>query len=231
MTKQETHFVDRVGWLRAAVLGANDGIISTSSLVVGIAAANGARVPIVLAAVAGMTAGAFSMAAGEYVSVSSQADTEKADLEREQIALDTMSDLELKELSDIYVNRGLDEHLARQVAAQLTAHNALEAHARDELGINEMTQAQPLLAAVSSFGSFLAGALLPVAVAVFAPIESMVAFQYGFSIVFLILLGTVAARTGGSSVPIAIARLAFWGTAAMGATALVGYIFGVNAAG
>ncbi|MEQ1763373.1 MAG: VIT family protein [Pyrinomonadaceae bacterium] len=229
--QKEVHYVNRVGWLRAAVLGANDGIISTSSLVIGVAAANGERMPIVLAAVAGMTAGAFSMAAGEYVSVSSQADTEKADLAREQHALDTMSDIELKELSDIYVKRGLDEDLARQVAAQLTRHDALEAHARDELGINEMTQAQPLLAAASSFGSFIAGALLPVAVALFAPLNSMVPFQYGFSIIFLILLGTVAARTGGSSVPVAIGRLAFWGTAAMGATALVGYIFGVNVGG
>jgi len=226
--EKEAHYVNRVGWLRAAVLGANDGIISTASLVIGVAAANGERMPIVLAALAGMTAGAFSMAAGEYVSVSSQADTEKADLAREQHALDTMSDVELKELSDIYVGRGLDEKLARKVATQLTEHDALEAHARDELGINEMTQAQPLLAAVSSFGSFVAGALLPVAVAVFAPINAMVPYQYGFSIVFLILLGTVAARTGGSSVPVAIARLALWGTAAMGATAVVGYIFGVN---
>lgn len=229
--KKEHHYVNRVGWLRAAVLGANDGIISTSSLVIGIAAANGERMPIILAAIAGMTAGAFSMAAGEYVSVSSQADTEKADLIREQHALDTMSDIELKELADIYRKRGLDEDLAIQVAAQLTRHDALEAHARDELGINEITQARPLLAAASSFASFIAGAALPVLVAFFAPITSMVAFQYGFSIVFLILLGAVAARTGGSSVPIAVARLAFWGTAAMGATALVGYIFGVNVGG
>lgn len=227
--KNEVHYVNRVGWLRAAVLGANDGIISTASLVIGIAAANGERMPIVLAALAGMTAGAFSMAAGEYVSVSSQGDTEKADLDREKKALTKMPDIELKELADIYRGRGLDDELAIQVAAQLTRHDALEAHARDELGINEITQAQPLLAAASSFGSFLAGALLPVAVALFAPLPSMVMFQYGFSIVFLVLLGTVAARTGGSPVPVAIARIVFWGTAAMGATALVGYIFGVNA--
>ena len=229
--KKELHYVNRIGWLRAAVLGANDGIISTSSIVIGVAAASGERTSIVLAALAGMTAGAFSMAAGEYVSVSSQADTEKADLVREKHALDTMSDIELEELSDIYRKRGLDDDLARQVAAQLTHHNALEAHARDELGINEITQAQPLLAAASSFGSFLAGALLPVAVALFAPLRSMVPFQYGLSIVFLMMLGTVAARTGGSSTPIAIGRVAFWGTAAMGATALVGYIFGVNVGG
>lgn len=229
--KKEVHYINRVSWLRAAVLGANDGIISTSSLVIGIAAASSERMSIVLAALAGMTAGAFSMAAGEYVSVSSQGDTEKADLAREQHALETMSDIELKELSDIYQERGLDEDLARQVAAQLTRHNALEAHARDELGINEMTQARPFVAAAASFGSFVAGALLPVAVGVFAPINLMVPYQYGFSIVFLMMLGAVAARAGGSSVPLAIARLVFWGTAAMAATALVGYIFGVNAAG
>ena len=229
--KKEVHYVNRVGWLRAAVLGANDGIISTSSIVIGVAAANGDRMPIVLAALAGMTAGAFSMAAGEYVSVSSQGDTEKADLVREAHALKTMSDVELKELADIYRSRGLDEDLAIQVAAQLTRHDALEAHASDELGINEISQAQPLLAAASSFGSFVAGALLPVAVALFAPLGAMVPYQYGFSIVFLILLGAVAARTGGSSVPVAIARVVFWGTAAMGATALVGYVFGVSVGG
>jgi len=228
---KEVHYVNRVGWLRASVLGANDGIISTSSLVIGIAAANAERMPIVLAAIAGMTAGAFSMAAGEYVSVSSQGDTEKADLVREKAALKKSPDIELKELADIYRGRGLDDDLAIQVAAQLTRHDALEAHARDELGINEISQAQPLLAAASSFGSFLAGALLPVAVALLAPLKTMVAYQYGFSIVFLIMLGAVAARTGGSPVLVAIARIVFWGTAAMGATALVGYIFGVNAGG
>ena len=202
---------------------------STSSIVNGVAAANCARMPIELAAIAGMTAGAFSMAAGEYVSVSSQGDTEKADLVREKTALKRSPDIELKELADIYRGRGLDEALAIQVAAQLTRHDALEAHARDELGINEISQAQPLLAAASSFGSFLAGALLPVAVALFAPLNAMVAYQYGFSIVFLIMLGAVAARTGGSPISVAIARIVFWGTAAMGATALVGYIFGVNA--
>jgi len=228
---KEVHYVNRVGWLRASVLGANDGIISTSSLVIGIAAANAERMPIVLAAIAGMTAGAFSMAAGEYVSVSSQGDTEKADLVREKAALKKSPDIELKELADIYRGRGLDDDLAIQVAAQLTRHDALEAHARDELGINEISQAQPLLAAASSFGSFLAGALLPVAVALLAPLKTMVAYQYGLSIVFLIMLGAVAARTGGSPVLVAIARIVFWGTAAMGATALVGYIFGVNAGG
>lgn len=229
--KKDVHYVNRVGWLRAAVLGANDGIISTSSIVIGVAAASGDRTPIVLAALAGMTAGAFSMAAGEYVSVSSQWDTEKADLNREKIELKKMPDIELKELANIYRDRGLDEDLAIQVASQLTRNDALEAHARDELGINEISQPQPLLAAASSFGSFIAGALLPVTVAVVAPLNSMVPFQYGFSIVFLILLGAVAARTGGSSIPTAIGRVAFWGTAAMGATALVGYIFGVNAGG
>jgi VIT1/CCC1 family predicted Fe2+/Mn2+ transporter len=228
---KEVHYVNRVGWLRAAVLGANDGIISTSSIVIGVAAANGERMPIVLAAIAGMTAGAFSMAAGEYVSVSSQGDTEKADLVRERTALKRSPDIELKELADIYRGRGLDEELAIQVAAQLTRHDALEAHARDELGINEISQAQPLLAAASSFGSFLAGALLPVTVALLAPLNTMVAYQYAFSIVFLILLGVISARTGGSPIPVAIARIVFWGTAAMGASALVGYIFGVNTGG
>ena len=226
--KQELHYVNRIGWLRAAVLGANDGIISTASLVIGIAAAEAERPTIVLAALAGMTAGAFSMAAGEYVSVSSQSDTEQADLVREKEALETMADIELKELSDIYVGRGLDETLARQVAVQLTRHDALEAHARDELGINEHTKAQPFLAAISSFGSFIAGALLPVAVALLAPMGAMVAYQYGFSIVFLVMLGAIAAKTGGSPVMIAVVRLVFWGTAAMAATALVGYLFGVN---
>ncbi len=229
--RKEDHFVNRVGWLRAAVLGANDGIISTSSLVIGIAAASGERMPIVLAALAGMTAGAFSMAAGEYVSVSSQGDTEQADLDREKGELKKAPDIELKELADIYRERGLDDHLAIQVAAQLSRHDALEAHARDELGINEITQARPLLAAASSFASFISGALLPVAVALLAPLTLMVPFQYGFSIVFLMLLGAVAAKTGGAPVTIAITRVAFWGTAAMGATALVGYLFGVNVGG
>lgn len=227
---EKTHFVNRVGWLRAAVLGANDGIISTSSLVIGVAAASGTRTPIILAALAGMTAGAFSMAAGEYVSVSSQGDTEKADLRREMWELREMPEYEQDELAEIYVQRGLDKELASEVARQLMKHNALEAHARDELGINEITQAKPLQAAISSFGSFVAGALLPVAVVFLAPLSSMVFYQYGFSIVFLIMLGIVSARMGGSPIGPAIGRIAFWGTAAMGATAVVGYLFGVNAA-
>ena len=224
------HYVNRVGWLRAAVLGANDGIISTSSLVIGVAAASSTRSPIVLAALAGLTAGAMSMAAGEYVSVSSQGDAEQADLKRESEALLTSSDLELKELSDIYVQRGLDETLAREVAAQLTKHNALEAHARDELGINEVSEARPLQAAAASFGAFLAGALLPLFVAIFAPLGYMVPAQYVFALVFLVLLGIMSAKTGGSPVGPAVTRIAFWGTVAMAASALVGYIFGVNAA-
>lgn len=228
--KTESHFLSRVGWLRAGVLGANDGIISTSSLVIGIAAANASRTPIVLAALAGMTAGAFSMAAGEYVSVSSQADTERADLEREKGELRDIPNLELTELANIYRQRGLDEDLALQVAEQLTRHDGLEAHARDELGINEITQARPFLAAAASFGSFLAGALLPFGVASLAPLDTMVVYQYGFAIIFLILLGSIAAWTGGSSIATAIGRVVFWGTAAMGATAAVGYIFGVNVA-
>ncbi|MBX3290383.1 MAG: VIT family protein [Acidobacteria bacterium] len=230
VTVGKEHYVNRVGWLRAAVLGANDGIISTSSLVIGVAAASSTRSPIVLAALAGLTAGAMSMAAGEYVSVSSQGDAEQADLKRESEALLTSSDLELKELSDIYVQRGLDETLAREVAAQLTKHNALEAHARDELGINEVSEARPLQAAAASFGSFLAGALLPLFVAIFAPLGYMVPAQYVFALVFLVLLGIMSAKTGGSPVGPAVTRIAFWGTVAMAASALVGYIFGVNAA-
>lgn len=228
MKKEEPHYVNRVGWLRAAVLGANDGIISTSSIVIGVAAANSTRASVVLAALAGLTAGAFSMAAGEYVSVSSQRDTEKADLKRESDALKSLSDIELKELSEIYQKRGLDEVLARQVAAQLTAHNALEAHARDELGINEISQARPLQAAWASFASFLVGALLPLIVAIFSPLRYMVQSQYVFAVVFLAVLGIISAKTGGSAVTPAVVRIVFWGSVAMGMTALVGYLFGIS---
>ena len=169
------------------------------------------------------------MAAGEYVSVSSQKDAEKADLERESKELEEMPDIELKELAKIYQRRGLDEALALEVAIQLTKHNALEAHAKDELGINEITQAKPLQAALASFSSFVAGAALPFMVAVFAPLKNMVWFQYLFSILFLMFLGAVAAKTGGSNIKAAIARVCFWGTIAMGITALAGYIFGVTA--
>lgn len=224
----EKHYVNRMGWLRAAVLGANDGILSTTSIVIGVAAASSARSTIVLAALAGLVAGAMSMAAGEYVSVSSQSDTEKADLEREQKELEEMPEIELKELAKLYQERGLDKELAMQVAVQLTEHNALEAHAKDELGINEITQANPLQAALASFGAFIAGAFLPLLVSLLAPLSSMIYLQYCASIFFLILLGAVAAKTGGSSVGRAILRITFWGTAAMAATALVGYLFGTK---
>lgn len=224
----EKHYTIRSGWLRAAILGANDGIISTASIVIGVAAATDLRDGIVLAGVAGLVAGALSMAAGEYVSVSSQADLEHADLQREIKELEETPDLELEELRQIYQKRGLDKDLALQVAKQLTEHNALEAHARDELGINEITQAKPMQAAFASGAAFVFGGLLPVFVALFAPIHGMVYIQYGFSLLFLIVLGTLAARTGGSSIQKAILRVTFWGTVAMGITALIGYLFGVS---
>lgn len=221
----EKHYTNRTGWLRAAVLGANDGIISTASLVIGIAAASDTRSPIVLAALAGLVAGALSMAAGEYVSVSSQADIEKADLAREKIELETMPELELKELAKIYVAQGLDENLAMQVAIKLTEKDALGTHARDELGINEITQPKPLQAAFASGASFISGGILPFLVAFLAPIKLMVFYQYGFVIVFLALSGAIAAKAGGSSMIKGILRICFWGTVAMVVTALAGYIF------
>lgn len=221
----EKHYTNRTGWLRAAVLGANDGIISTASLVIGIAAASDTRSPIVLAALAGLVAGALSMAAGEYVSVSSQADIEKADLAREKIELETMPELELKELAKIYVGQGLDEDLAMQVAIKLTEKDALGTHARDELGINEITQPKPLQAAFASGASFISGGILPFLVAFLAPIKSMVFYQYGFAIVFLALSGAIAAKAGGSNMVKGILRICFWGTVAMVVTALAGYIF------
>ncbi|WP_300598824.1 VIT family protein [Niabella sp.] len=224
----EVHYINRSGWLRAAVLGANDGILSTSSLVIGIAAATDLRNPIVLAALAGIVAGAFSMAAGEYVSVSSQSDIETADLKREEKELATMPDVELKELAKIYEGRGLSPELSMEVAQALTAHNALEAHAKDELGINEMTQARPFQAAIASGASFIAGGVLPLVVAIFAPVKYMVVSEYLSSIVFLAIAGMIAARAGGSSIIKGILRVCFWGTVAMGATALVGYLFGVQ---
>ncbi|MFH6959178.1 VIT family protein [Flavobacterium aquidurense] len=226
----ENHYINRSGWLRAAVLGANDGILSTTSLAIGVAAASVTREPILLAAVAGLVAGALSMAAGEYVSVSSQSDVETADLKREKIALETLPEEELEELTDIYIQRGLNKELARQVAIKLTAHDALEAHARDELGINEITQANPLTAAFASAVSFIIGGLLPLLVAIFAPIKQMVFYQYGFSILFLALSGILAAKAGGSHILKAILRICIWGTFAMVASALVGYLFGVQTA-
>ncbi len=224
----ENHYIHRSAWLRAAVLGANDGILSTASLVIGIAAASTTREPIVLAAVAGVVAGALSMAAGEYVSVSSQADVEGADLRREKEELKNMPEAELNELAKIYRERGLDENLAMQTAIQLTAHNALETHARDELGINEITQAKPMQAAFASALSFIAGGALPLLVSLFAPLKTMVFFQYGAAILFLAVSGTLAAKVGGSPIIKSILRICIWGTVAMCASALVGYLFGVQ---
>ena len=228
--EMEKHYVLRSGWLRAAILGANDGILSTASIVIGVAAASETRDPIVLAGVAGLVAGALSMAAGEYVSVSSQADLESADLKREQTELDEMPESELKELAMIYEERGLSKELSVQVAEELTAHDALGAHARDELGINEITQAKPFQAAAASGGAFVFGGLLPVIVAIIGDVDFMVYLQYVFTIVFLALLGSVAARTGGSNIGKAVLRITFWGTIAMGVTGLIGYLFGVNLA-
>ena len=224
----EKHYVNRVGWLRASVLGANDGLLSTTSIVIGVAAASPDRNTIILAALAGMIAGAMSMAAGEYVSVSSQEDTENADILREKRELEEMPEIELQELAKIYEKRGVSKETALQVATELTAHDALAAHARDELGINEISQAKPLQAALASFGSFALGALLPFGVSLLAPIKQMVYFQYGFSIVFLMILGAVSARTGGSKIGIAVLRICFWGTVAMGITAFVGHLFGAS---
>jgi vacuolar iron transporter family protein len=225
----EKHYSNRSGWLRAAVLGANDGILSTTSLVIGVAAATDTRSPIILAALAGLVAGALSMAAGEYVSVSSQSDIEIAELKREQIELDTMPDEELKELAGFYMNRGLDNELAMKVAVQLSKKNVLEAHARDELGINEISEPKPLQAAFASGTSFISGGLLPLLVSIFAPIKYMVFFQYSFAIIFLAFSGVIAAKVGGSNIAKSVLRICFWGTIAMGVTAGVGYLFGVKA--
>ena len=222
------HFVQRSNWLRAAVLGANDGILSTASLAIGVAAASSTREPIVLATVAGLVAGALSMDAGEYVSVSSQEDVEKADIEREKQELADMPELELQRLAEIYEKRGLKKETALTVAKELTAHDALGAHMRDELGMNEITQANPIQAALASGASFTVGGLLPLLVTLFLPVVNMEYYLYFFAIVFLIMLGSLAAKTGGSSVVKAVLRITFWGTAAMGLTALVGYFFGVN---
>lgn len=224
----EKHYVNRSGWLRASVLGANDGILSTTSLAIGVAAANVTRDPIVLATLAGVVAGALSMATGEYVSVSSQSDIETSDLKREKEELKTIPEIELDELTKLYENRGLTNELARQVATQLTAHNALEAHARDELGINDITQAKPLQAALVSAISFIAGGLLPLIISIVAPVDQMVIYQYGFSIIFLAISGRFAAKAGGSAVCKSVIRICVWGTIAMVLSALIGYIFGVN---
>ncbi|SRX75206.1 VIT1/CCC1 transporter family protein [Aequorivita antarctica] len=224
----DNHYIHRSNWLRAAVLGANDGILSTASLAIGVAAASDLREPIILATLAGLVAGALSMAAGEYVSVSSQTDVEKADIEREIIELRETPELELQRLAEIYEKRGLKKETALLVAEELTEHDVLAAHVRDELGINEISQAKPIQAALASGSAFTFGGVLPLIVALFLPIDNMEYFLYGFAIVFLIILGVVAAKTGGSSIGKAIIRVTFWGTVAMGLTALVGYLFGAT---
>jgi len=226
MTHREEHRTERIGWLRAAVLGANDGIVSTASLVVGVAAAAAGRAEVLVAGVAGLVAGAMSMAAGEYVSVSSQADTEKADLGRERSELAADPEQELAELTGIYVARGLTPELAKQVAKQLTAHDALGAHARDELGISEALAARPVQAALASAATFAVGAALPLGVAWLSTDDWIVRAVAGTSLVFLAALGGLAARAGGAPVGVAALRVTFWGALAMALTAGVGRLFG-----
>jgi VIT1/CCC1 family predicted Fe2+/Mn2+ transporter len=226
----DNHYIHRSNWLRAAVLGANDGILSTASLAIGVAAASSMREPIILATLAGLVAGALSMAAGEYVSVSSQTDVEKADIEREKQELEDMPALELQMLAKIYEKRGLKKETALKVAEELTEKDALAAHVRDELGINEINQAKPVQAAFASGAAFTAGGILPLLVTLFLPLKNMEYSLYGFALFFLIILGALAANAGGSSISKAIIRITFWGTVAMGLTAFVGYLFGVNIA-
>ncbi len=223
----ERHRTERIGWLRAAVLGANDGIVSTASLVLGVAAAQATHDAVVVAGVAGLVAGAMSMAAGEYVSVHSQADTEKADLDKERKELQTDDPGERRELAAIYVGRGLDPVLANQVANQLMAHDALGAHARDELGITDTLRARPLQAALASALSFAAGAVLPLAVTALTSLENLIPLVAGSSLFFLALLGMLAARVGGAGMMVGALRVAFWGALAMGATTAVGALFGL----
>ena len=226
MVHRERHRSEHIGWLRAAVLGANDGLISTSSLVVGVAAAQTGRQPVLVAAVAGMVAGALSMAAGEYVSVSSQADTERADLSRERRELASDPEHERAELAGIYQSRGLTPDLADQVAAQLMAHDALGAHARDELGMSELTRARPLQAALASAAAFAAGAAPPVLLVWFIRLDYVSSVVSAGSLILLAALGGVAAHLGGAPLLRGIARVTFWGAVAMGCTALLGRLFG-----
>jgi len=224
----ERHRTNRIGWLRAAVLGANDGIVSTASLVAGVAAAHATHADIIVAAVAGLVAGAMSMAAGEYVSVHSQADTEHADLERERKELTSDLQGERNELTAIYVRRGLDQALARQVADQLMAHDALGAHARDELGISDTIRPRPIQAALASAASFAVGAALPLVVTAVSPEADLIPVVCATSLVFLAILGGVAARTGGARIGIGAARVTFWGALAMAVTAGVGALLGTT---
>lgn len=226
MKRESFHRIHHVGWLRAAVLGANDGIVSTASLVVGVAAAAADRSGVLIAGMAGLVAGAMSMAAGEYVSVSSQADTEKADLEREKAELENDHEFETRELSKIYQLRGLDHDLAHQVAVQLMAHDALGAHARDELGISEIMSARPLQAAFASAGTFAVGAALPLMAVVAAPESSIVLWVSVASLLALAVLGVLSARAGGAHPWVATGRIVFWGALAMALTAAVGRWFG-----
>jgi len=229
LSHSETHMVHRIGWLRAAVLGANDGLVSTASLVVGVASAGSGRTEILIAGLAGLVAGAMSMAAGEYVSVSSQSDTEQADLARETRELKDTPEAELDELTGIYVGRGLDEDLARQVAIQLTQKDALGAHARDELGISETVTARPIQAAVVSALTFAAGAVIPLIVASAAPAAQISPIVAGTTLIGLMALGGLGASVGGAGVVKGSLRVTFWGALAMAATALVGLVFGVAA--
>ena len=226
---KERHRTGRIGWLRAAVLGANDGILSTSSLVLGVAAAHATHSNVVIAGVAGLVAGAMSMAAGEYVSVHSQADTEQADLDLERAELKADDKGEHKELAAIYVARGIDPSLAKQVAEQLMAHDALGAHARDELGISETVRARPIQAALASAGSFAVGAAMPLLVTLIASGARLIPFVSGTSLIFLALLGGLAARAGGAGVTVGAIRVTFWGALAMAVTAGVGALFGTVA--
>lgn len=229
MRHVERHRAHRIGWLRAAVLGANDGIVSTASLIVGVAAAGGSAESILIAGIAGLVAGAMSMAAGEYVSVSSQADTERADLERERRELATDPEHEQAEMTAIYMARGLDAELASQVATQLMAHDALAAHARDELGISAALTARPVQAALASAVTFAVGAALPLMIVLLVPLSALIWAVSVGSLLFLALLGSLAARAGGASVAIAAARVTFWGALAMALTAGAGALFGIAA--
>jgi VIT1/CCC1 family predicted Fe2+/Mn2+ transporter len=222
----ERHLVSRIGWLRAAVLGANDGIVSTASLIVGVAAASAASSDVLVAGIAGLVAGAMSMAAGEYVSVSSQSDTEQADLARERVELETKPAFEREELTQIYVKRGLQPDLARQVADQLMAKDELGAHAQDELGISEVTTARPVLAAMTSAATFAVGAALPLATVLVSPPAVLVPAVSGASLLFLALLGAIGARAGGANIPKAAIRVTFWGALAMALTAGIGALVG-----
>lgn len=226
----EVHYADRIGWLRAGVLGANDGIVSTASLVVGVAAASAVRGDVLLAGIAGLVAGAMSMAAGEYVSVSSQADTEKADLAREKKELETDDVNERRELANIYIQRGLEPALAKKVADQLMAKDALMAHARDELGLNEIHTAQPIQAALASALSFAVGAVLPLLAVMVAPTQWVIPIVVGSSLLFLAVMGVIAAKLGGANMWVGALRVAFWGLLAMLATFLVGKLFGTAVA-